>query len=88
MPALVAAVTTAQTQDLQERFKSGYEETPEGQGARNLADSEQYLEARKYIYYVAAVEVTDIRERSWFRRARLLKMRMCVRSGTQVNWQR
>ena len=61
MPALVAAVTTAQTQDLQERFKAGYEETPDGQGARNLADSEQYLEARHYIRYIAAIEVTDIR---------------------------
>ena len=61
MPALVAAVTTARTQDLQERIKAGYEDTSEGQGARNLADSEQYLEARNYIQYVAAIEVTDIR---------------------------
>jgi hypothetical protein len=61
MPALVAAAAAAQSQDLQEKLKGAYERTPEGQDQRNLEDSDEYLEARRYIRYVAAVEVTDIR---------------------------
>ena len=58
---LIANVVTAQVQDQQERMKIAYESTPEGTDAHNLATSELYLEARQYIRYVAAIEVTDIR---------------------------
>jgi len=61
MPALVAAVATAGTQDLREKLQSHYDQTPEGQDRRNLADSDDYIEARGYIKYIAAIEVTDIR---------------------------
>jgi hypothetical protein len=61
MPAVVAAAAAAQTQDIREKLQEEYERLPEGQDRRNLADSEEYLEARHYIRYVASVEVTDIR---------------------------
>lgn len=61
MPAVVAAAAVAQTQDIREKLQQEYERLPEGQDRRNLADSEEYLEARHYIRYVASVEVTDIR---------------------------
>ena len=61
MAALVAAAAAAQTQDFKEKLKGEYDRTPEGQDRRNLADSDDYIEARGYIRYVAAVEVTDIR---------------------------
>jgi hypothetical protein len=61
MPAVVAAVAAAQSQDLKEKLQGEYERTPEGQDRRNLADSEEYIEARRYIQYTAAVEVTDLR---------------------------
>lgn len=61
MGALVAAVVSATTQDLREHVTSGYERTQDGQEAKNFASSEEYLEARKYIRYTAAVEITDIR---------------------------
>jgi hypothetical protein len=61
LAALVAAAAGAQTQDITERLKGAYDRTPEGQDRRNLADSEQYIEARRYIRYIAAVEITDIR---------------------------
>ena len=61
MHELVASVVQGQTQDLQERVKTEIERTPDGQEARNLADSELYLEARRYIRYRASVAVTDIR---------------------------
>ena len=61
MHELVANVVTGQVQDQQERMKTAFEATPEGIDAHNLANSEQYLEARNYIRYVAAIEVTDIR---------------------------
>ena len=61
VPALVAAAAAAQTQDLRERLQGEYDRTPAGQDRRNLADSDEYIEARQYIRYVAAVEVTDIR---------------------------
>jgi hypothetical protein len=61
MPALVSAVAEAGTQDLKEKLQSHYDQTPEGQDRRNLADSDEYLEARRYIKYIAALEVTDIR---------------------------
>src|SRR5689334_19616416 len=61
MPALVAAVAAAQTQDLTEMLKGEYDRTPDGQDRRHMADSDEYIEARCYIYWRAAVEVTDIR---------------------------
>lgn len=61
MPALVSVVASAGTQDLREKLQSHYDQTPEGQDRRNLADSDDYIEARGYIKYIAAVEVTDIR---------------------------
>jgi len=61
MPALLAAVAAAKTQDFRDHIQSEIDRTPEGQDRRSLADSEDYIEARRYINYVAAVEVTDIR---------------------------
>ena len=61
LPALVAAAAEAQTQDLKDSLQGGYDRTSDGQERRNLADSEEYIEARRYIHYVAAIEVTDIR---------------------------
>lgn len=61
MPALLASVVTAATQDIKERVQTEFERTPEGQDRRNLANSELYIEARGYIKWVAALEVTDIR---------------------------
>ncbi|HLJ55028.1 MAG TPA: hypothetical protein VKT77_08295 [Chthonomonadaceae bacterium] len=61
MPALIAAAAEAQSQDLKERLRTTYGQTPEAQERRNLADSDTYIEARGYIKCVAAVEVTDIR---------------------------
>ena len=61
MPALVAAAASAQGQDIKEKLQGEYDRTPDGQERRSLADSDEYLEARGYIRYVAAVEVTDIR---------------------------
>jgi len=61
MPAIVAAAATAQGQDFKERFQAGYDRTPEGQETRNLADSDDYLEARRYIRWITGIEVTDIR---------------------------
>src|SRR5579871_1902572 len=59
--ALVSAAVTAQAQDVREKAKQIYESTPEGTEARSLATSEQYLEARRYIGWKAAMDVTDIR---------------------------
>lgn len=61
MHELLAIVVTAQVQDQQEKMKTAFEATPEGIDAHNSANSEQYLEARAYIRYVAAIDVTDIR---------------------------
>ena len=61
MPALVAAAVAAQGQDLREKLQEGFDRTAEGQERRSLADSEEYIEARKYIRWTAAIEVTDIR---------------------------
>ena len=61
VPRLTASVLSAATQDLKERVRSEYERTPEGQDRRSLATSEEYIEARAYIKWIAAVEVTDIR---------------------------
>jgi hypothetical protein len=61
MPAIVAAAATAQGQDIKEKFQAGYDRTPEGQETRNLADSDDYIEARRYIRWIAGIEVTDIR---------------------------
>lgn len=59
--ALVASAVSSQAQDFRERTRAAYAATPEGTEARSMASSEQYLEARHYIGYVAAVDVTDIR---------------------------
>ncbi len=61
MPEIVGAAAAAQGQDIKEKLRSGYESTPEGQERRNLADSDEYIEARRYINRIAAIEVTDIR---------------------------
>ncbi len=61
IPALMAAAAAAQSQDLKERLHGEYDKTPEGQDRKNLADSETYIEARRYIRCVAGIEVTDIR---------------------------
>jgi hypothetical protein len=61
LAALAAAVAAARTQDLKERLQGELDRTPEGQDRRSLADSDEYIEARRYIHYVAAVAVTDVR---------------------------
>lgn len=59
--ALVSAAVAAQAQDVKEKARHMYESTPEGTEARSLASSEQYLEARRYIGWKSAMDVTDIR---------------------------
>lgn len=61
MPAIMAAAAAAQGQDIREKLQGGYGRTTEGQERRNLADSDDYIEARRYIRSIAGVEVTDIR---------------------------
>jgi hypothetical protein len=59
--ALAGAAVTSQAQDIKERTRAAYHATAEGTEARSLASSDQYIEARGYIGWVAAVDVTDIR---------------------------
>lgn len=59
--ALVASVASSSAQDLRDKARSAYAATAEGQEARTLASSDQYIEARGYIGWIASSDVTDIR---------------------------
>jgi hypothetical protein len=61
LAALAASAVASQAQDFREKARTAYESTPDGIEARSLASSEQYIEARAYIGWIAATDVTDIR---------------------------
>src|SRR5579884_370121 len=58
---VAAAAMTAQVQDLKEQAAGQYSRTDEGREAWALGTMEAYAQARRYIGYIAGVEVTDIR---------------------------
>lgn len=58
---LVAAAVSSQAQDLKEKARTYYNSTPEGTEAHSMATQDSYLQARQYIRYTAAIDVTDLR---------------------------
>jgi len=59
--ALVAAVATAQVQDIQERASQLRASSDDGREQGSLDTVEEYVRARSYVGRVAVVDVTDVR---------------------------
>lgn len=59
--ALATSAAAAKLQDLQESASRAIDATPDGQEARSLGSVEDAIEARRYVGFVTAMDVTDIR---------------------------
>ncbi len=59
--AVVAAAMRAQVQDVKEQARTAYEASGDGREAANLETVDEYVEARRYVRWTAAIDVTDIR---------------------------